>query len=334
MDYRVLGASGVLVSPLCLGTMNFGGVTNEKDSIRMIDMALEAGINFVDTANVYNGGDSERVVGKALKKKREEVVLATKVYNRVAGQDGPNDRDLSRYHIIKACEDSLQRLQTDHIDLYQLHRPSEFIHQDETLRALDDLVASGKVRYIGSSTFPAWMIMEGLAISEKYGWVRYVSEQPPYNLVDRRIENELVPLAQKYNLAIMPWSPLAMGIAAGKYLPGEEAPEDSRLAAGKNMMDVRVTERGREVGAKVLELAKERGITGSQLALLWVKDQPAITAPIIGPRTIAHLEDSLPVLEMSLNDEDRPIFDTLVHPGSAVSDFHNSAWWMKARFAD
>lgn len=334
MEYRTLGSSGVLVSPICLGTMNFGGATNEKDSVRMIDMALSAGINFLDTANVYNGGESEKVVGKAIKKKRENVILATKVYGRVAGQEGPNDENLSRHHIIKACDDSLKRLQTDYIDLYQLHRPSEFIQQDETLRALDDLVSSGKVRYIGSSTFPAWMIMEGLAISEKYGWIRYVSEQPPYNLLDRRIENELVPLAQKYNIALLPWSPLAMGIAIGKYLPGEDAPEGTRLAEGKNMMDVRVTQRGREVGAKVLDIATERDMTAAQLALLWVKDQPGITSPIVGPRTIAHMEDALPVLEMSLNDEDRPIFDALVHPGTAVADFHNSAWWMKARFSD
>lgn len=334
MDYRLLGASGVMVSPLCLGTMNFGGTTNEKDSIRMIDAALGAGINFVDTANVYNGGESERIVGKALKKKRDKVFLASKVYNHVAGQEGPNDRDLSRYHIIKACEDSLQRLQTDHIDLYQLHRPSEYVNQEETLRALDDLVVSGKVRYIGSSTFPAWMVMEGLAISERYGWIRYVSEQPPYSLLDRRIENEMIPLAQKYNIAILPWSPLAMGMLAGKYLPGAEAPSGSRLADGRNQMNIRVTQRGREVGARMLELAEERGITAAQLALLWAKDQPGITAPIIGPRTMAHLQDALPVLDMTLKEEDRPIFDELVHPGTAVADFYNSAWWMKARFSD
>jgi aryl-alcohol dehydrogenase-like predicted oxidoreductase len=161
--------------------------------------------------------------------------------------------------------------------------------------------------------------------------VRYVSEQPPYNLLDRRIENELVPLALKYNLAILPWAPLAMGLLAGKYLPGAGAPPGSRLAEGRNLMNERVNSAGREIGAKVVELARERGVTAAQLALLWCKDQPGITAPLIGPRTLAHLEDALPVLEMSLKDEDRPIFDSLVHPGNAVADFHNSAWWMKAR---
>jgi aryl-alcohol dehydrogenase-like predicted oxidoreductase len=311
--------------------MNFGGPTPEAEAIQLLNRALEGGINFIDTADVYNGGESERIVGRALKEngQRDKIVLATKVYNPMA--DGPNDQDLSRYHLIKACEDSLRRLQTDHLDLYQLHRPSAFIVQEETLRALDDLVRAGKVLYIGSSTFPAWIIMEGLALSRQYGWVRYVSEQPPYNLLDRRIENELIPLALKYNLAIMPWSPIAMGLLAGKYLPGAEAPTGSRLAEGRNFMNERVNQAGREIGARMIELARERNMTASQLALLWCKDQPGITSPIIGPRTLAHLEDALPVLDMKLNAEDRPIFDNLVHPGNAVADFYNSAWWMKAR---
>ncbi len=331
MEYRILGRSGLKVSPLCLGTMNFGQPTPEAEAGQIINQAIDSGINFIDTANVYNNGESERIVGRALREngQRDNVVLATKVYNPMG--DGPNDRGLSRYHLVKACEDSLRRLQTDRIDLYQLHRPSPDIPQEETLRALDDLVRTGKVLCIGSSTFPAWMIMEGLAISERYGWARYTSEQPPYNLLDRRIENELVPLAQKYNLAILPWSPLAMGILAGRYLPDEQSPPGSRLAEGRNFMDKRVTPTGREIGAKMVELARERGITTSQLALLWVKDQPAITAPIIGPRTLAHLQETLPVLEMTLPDEDRPIFDSLVHPGNTVADFYNSAWWMKAR---
>lgn len=331
MEYRLLGASGVCVSPLCLGTMNFGGPTPEAESIAMIHQSIDTGINFIDTANVYNAGESEVIVGKALKanSRRDQVILATKVFGNMG--DGPNDGNLSRYHIIKACEESLRRLDTDHIDLYQLHRPSFYVPHEETLRALDDLVTSGKVRYIGCSTFPAWTVMEGLAISEKHSWARYVSEQPPYNLLDRRIENELIPLAQKYNIAILPWSPLAMGILAGKYLPGQAAPDGSRLADGRNTMEHRVSERGREVGAKMLELAEERGITAAQLALLWLKDQPAVTSPIIGPRTQAHLEDALPVLEMTLKEEDRPIFDELVHPGNVVADFHNTSHWMKAR---
>jgi aryl-alcohol dehydrogenase-like predicted oxidoreductase len=204
MEYRVLGRTGVKVSPLCLGTMNFPDPSGEKESIEIINRALDGGINFFDTANVYNSGESEKIVGKTLAEngRRDEVVLATKVYFPMGS--GPNERGVSRYHILRACEDSLQRLQTDRIDLYQLHRPDLSVPQDETLRAFDDLVRAGKVRYIGCSTHPAWMVMEALALSEKYNLVRYISEQPPYNLLDRRIENELVPLALKYKLALLP----------------------------------------------------------------------------------------------------------------------------------
>ncbi|MBM4459258.1 MAG: aldo/keto reductase [Chloroflexi bacterium] len=335
MEYRSLGRTGVMVSPLCLGAMNFGGPTGKEESIAIINRALDAGISFVDTANVYNGGESERIVGEALKLngKREQIVLATKVHGRMGS--GPNDAGNSRYHIITACEDSLRRLQTDHIDLYQLHRPAQTIPQDETLRACDDLVRSGKVRYIGCSTHPAWMVMEALAISERYSLARYISEQPPYNLLDRRIENELIPLCQKHGLAIIPWSPLAGGILAGRYpVDAADYAEGSRAVRAGAMFQARVSRRGREVGAEVASMARERGMTGSQLALLWCKDQPGITAPIIGPRTMAHLEDALPVLEMTLSAADRPLFDALVHPGNAVADFHNSNDWMKARITD
>jgi aryl-alcohol dehydrogenase-like predicted oxidoreductase len=332
MDYRSLGRTGVMVSPLCLGGMNFGGPTTEDESSAILDRALDAGINFIDTANSYNEGESERIIGRALKHngKRQQIVLATKGFSRVG--EGPNDGGSSRYHILKACEDSLARLQTDTIDLYQMHRPSLNIPIDETLRALDDLVRSGKVRYIGCSTYPAWMVLEALAASEKYSLVRYISEQPPYNLLDRRIENELIPLAQKYGLAILPWSPLAMGILAGRYPLDGAAPEGSRISrvnwpAAKE----RLSRRGLEVGAQVVEMAQERGLTAAQLALLWCKDQPGVTAPIIGPRTLAHLEQFIPVMEMKLAEEDRPRFDALVHPGNAVADFHNSNDWMKAR---
>jgi 1-deoxyxylulose-5-phosphate synthase len=330
MEFRSLGRTGVMVSSLCLGAMNFGGPTNEPDSLVILRRAIDGGINFIDTANVYNAGESERIVGRFLYENhlREQVVLATKVFSRVG--EGPNDAGASRYHIIKACEDSLRRLQTDHIDLYQLHRPPLNMPQDETLCAFDDLVRAGKVRYIGCSTHPAWMVMEALAISERQNLARYISEQPPYNLLDRRIENELVPLCQKYGLAIIPWSPLAGGVLSGRYKSVEDVPEDSR-AWRWDFFRSRVTQRGLEVTKAVEEMARERGMTLTQLALLWVKDQPGITAPIIGPRSLEHLEDALPLLEMSLADEDRPIFDGLVHPGNAVSDFFNSNEWMKAR---
>jgi aryl-alcohol dehydrogenase-like predicted oxidoreductase len=330
MEYRSLGRTGVMVSPLCLGAMNFPSPTSEEESLTIIQRALEAGINFIDTANVYNRGESERVVGRALKEsgKRQQVVLATKVHGQMG--DLPNESGNSRYHIIQACEDSLRRLQTDHIDLYQLHRPSDAIPQDETLRAFDDLVRAGKVRYIGCSTHPAWMVMEALATSERFGLARYISEQPPYNLLDRRIENELVPLCHKYGMAILPWSPLAGGILAGRYAEGGY-PEGSRATRMGKMFIDRISEKGKEVAAELGKMAQERGLTSSQLALLWAKDQPGVTAPIIGPRTLQQLEDALGIMEKKLEEADRPLFDELVHPGNAVADFHNSNDWMKAR---
>jgi len=312
--------------------MNFGATTNEADSFAIMQKAVEGGINFFDTANVYNKGDSERITGKFLQenKLREQVVLATKVFGRAG--ELPNEAGGTRYHIIKACEDSLQRLQTDHIDLYQLHRPPLTHPQEETLRAFDDLIHAGKVRYVGCSTHPAWMVMEALSISERYGLNRYISEQPPYNLLDRRIENELVPLCQKYGLAILPWSPLAMGILAGRYDQADSYPEDSRAHLwDSSLVKARISQRGIEVGQAVSKMAQERGLTASQLSLLWLKDQPGVTAPIIGPRTLAHLEDALGILDKTINETDRPLFDELVHPGTAVSDFHNSNDWMKAR---
>ena len=336
MNYRSLGRTGVQVSPLCLGAMNFGGPTPEEESLRIIDAALDGGINFIDTANVYNRGESERIVGRALQRngRRDEVVLATKAHGEMG--PGPNDRGNSRYHLIRACEDSLRRLQTDHIDLYQMHRPALDIPQDETLRALDDLVRAGRVRYIGCSTHPAWMVMEAIMISERYGLARYISEQPPYNLLDRRIENELVPLAQKYGLALLPWSPLAGGILAGRYNDPNTVPEGSRLdrSGRDSMFGQRVSRRGVEVARALAPIAQERGFTISQFALLWCKDQPGITAPIIGPRTMAQLEDALGVLERQLDDEDRARLDELNGPGNAVSDFHNSNNWMRSRITD
>lgn len=330
MEFRDLGRTGVKVSPLCLGAMNFPDPSGEDRSIEIINRALDGGINFIDTTNVYNRGESEKIVGRVLKNtgRRKEVVLATKVYGSMG--EGPNESGVSRYHIIRSCEDSLRRLQTDHIDLYQLHRPGLTVPQDETLRAFDDLIRAGKVLYVGCSTHPAWMVMESLAISEKLGISRYISEQPPYNLLDRRIENELIPLAQKFGLAILPWSPLAGGILAGRYSTDDSYPDGSRAARGE-WFARRVNRVGIDIAGKVAELAAERALTASQLALLWVKDQPGVTSPIIGPRTVEHLEDALGILDKSLDESDLPIFDELVHPGNAVADFHNTNDWMKAR---
>jgi aryl-alcohol dehydrogenase-like predicted oxidoreductase len=331
MEHRYFGPTGYKVSPLCLGTMNFGGATSEADSIRIIHAALDAGINFVDTANSYNNGQSELVTGKALQGRRDRVFLATKVRSQVG--PGPNDKGLSRVHILKAVEDSLRRLNTDSIDLYQTHRPEPDVAPDEILGALTDLVRAGKVRYIGTSTHPAWMIMEGLAVSEREHLARYVSEQPPYNLLDRRIENELVPLALRYQIALLPWAPLAQGMLAGRYKARQAPPPDSRVAreGSSSIYGERIREPGLQAGERFAQLAPSFGKTPGQLALLWCKDQPGITAPIFGPRTIEQLQDVLPVLEMALSPEERAACDTVNAPGNAIADFHNTTGWMKMR---
>ena len=331
MEYRTLGRTGVKVSALALGTDNFANPTPEAESIEIINRALAAGINLIDTSNSYAKGESERIIGRALAEngRRDEVIIATKAHYPTG--PGPNDRGNSRLHLIKACEDSLRRLQTDHIDLYQLHRPVFDIPIDETLGALTDLVRQGKVRYIGSSTTPAWKVLEGVLTSELKGYVRFVSEQPPYNLLDRLIENELVPMCQAHGLGLISWSPLAMGILAGRYPKGEAHPAESRATLRGGIYAERVTPRAVEVGHEFGQLARQHGYDPAQLATLWVKDQPGVTAPLIGPRTLAQLEHFLPVLELSLPDEVRTACDALVPPGSAVANFHNSAPWMKMK---
>lgn len=318
MDYRNLGRTGAKVSPLCLGCMMFGGRTDYDDAMDIIDRAIEAGINFLDTANVYNRGRSEEAVGRALQRngKRDHIVLATKVHGRMDDED-PNARGNHRRHIIEQCEASLERLQTDWIDLYQIHRPVSDVPIDETLRALDDLVRAGKVRYIGTSTFAAWQVVESLWAAKEYGLNRFVTEQPPYNLLDRRIERELIPAARTYGYGLIPWSPLAGGFLTGKYKRGQEAPEGSRFAErkfyGEHAIDPVF-----DVVERVEALAKDKGCTPSQLALAWCKDQPGITSPIIGPRTMQQLEDNLGALEVEVTDADREQLDTVTTPGGAV----------------
>ncbi len=331
MEYRILGKTGLKVSSLSLGTANFADPTSEEDSIKIVHRAVDAGINLIDTADSYAAGESERFIGKALtlNNKRGNVLLATKVFYPTG--PGPNDRDNSRVHILKACEDSLRHLQTDYIDIYQIHRPSTIIPIEETLGALTDLVKQGKVRFIGCSTHPAWQVMEALKISEQKGFAQYILEQSPYNLLDRRIENELVPLCKKYDLGILAWAPLAQGVLAGRYTSAKNYPEGSRAALRGGIYSERITDKGIEIGNRFVKLAKNTGLTPSQLAILWVKDQDGITAPLIGPRTLQQLEDLLPVGDKNLDDSLREACDQLVPPGSAAANFFNSAAWMKGR---
>lgn len=327
MNYRPFGRTGVQVSELCLGCMMFGGKTNSDDSYRIIDRALEAGINFIDTANVYSRGRSEEVTGEALKRngKRTQIVLATKAHGRMDDAD-PNAAGSSRRHIIEQCEASLRRLQTDYIDLYQMHRPRSDTPIDETLRALDDLIRAGKVRYIGTSTFAAWQVMESLWVSKELGLNRFVCEQPPYHILDRRIERELIPLARTYGVALIPWSPLAGGLLTGKYTRNTPPPADSRFADYENnpRLKARVTQDIFDVVEALQPVAAAKGCTLSQLALAWCLHQPGVTSPIIGPRTIEQLEDNLGALGVTLTAENNALIDQLVPPGRMVSPFYEA----------
>ena len=326
MELRPLGRTGIKVSNLCLGCMMFGGRTSAPDAADIIDRAIDAGINFLDTANVYSRGRSEEATGDALRRngKRHEVILATKVHG-VMGE-GPNERGNSRRHVIEQCEASLRRLQTDYIDLYQIHRPDPEIPIDETLRALDDLVRSGKVRYLGTSTFAAWQLMESLWVSKELGLNRFVCEQPPYNLLDRRIERELLPMARTYGIAVIPWSPLGGGLLTGKYSRNEPPPEDSRFAnyQANPMQRRRMNDRIFDTIDGLLPIAQAKGTTLSQLALAWCMQQPGVTSPIIGPRTMEQLEDNLKAVDVAISDEERREIDHVIRPGQMVSPFYEA----------
>jgi aryl-alcohol dehydrogenase-like predicted oxidoreductase len=326
MEYRNLGRTGVKVSPLCLGCMMFGWKTELEPSMAIIDRALDAGVNFLDTANVYSRGKSEEFTGQALKRngKRGRVVLATKVHGKMADDD-PNAWGNQRRHILEQCDASLRRLGTDWIDLYQIHRPLSDIPIDETLRALDDLVRAGKVRYPGSSTFGAWQLVESLWVSKELGLNRFICEQPPYHLLDRRIERELVPMAQTYGFALIPWSPLAGGFLSGKYKRGQEPPADARIKKeGGGRADHFFSDRTFDAVEKVEALARDKKCSTAQLALAWCMNQPGITSPIIGPRTLEQLEDNLGAVGVSVSDEDRKALDAVAPPGRALVPYYEA----------
>ena len=332
MEYRTLGRTGVEVSALGLGCWMFGRSTDEAESVEIIDRALDAGINFLDTANMYSRGRSEEIVGKALRRngKRSWVVLGTKVHNSMDDED-PNAMGNHRRHIIEQCEASLRRLQTDYLDIYQIHRPVSHVPIDETLRALDDLIRAGKVLYIGTSTFAAWQIMESLWASKELGLNRFVCEQPPYNLLDRRIERELIPMAQTYGISIIPWSPLAGGFISGKYRRGERRPKRSRYHPEGHQDDLAVAERRRlfvdsafDVVGGVEALAKARGCSASQLAIAWVAQQAGVTCTMIGPRTVEQLQENLGAVDLELSDADVDSIDEIAPPGRATVRFYEA----------
>ncbi|MFC9530411.1 aldo/keto reductase [Streptomyces sp. NPDC056975] len=321
-EYRNLGRTGVKVSPLCLGTMMFGarGNTDHADSVRIIHHALDSGINFVDTADVYSAGESESIVGKALSGgRRDNVVLATKFHGGL-GSD-PNEQGNSRRWIIREVENSLRRLGTDWIDLYQVHRPEPDTDLDETLGALSHLVQQGKIRYIGTSTFEPSSIVEGQWLAERRGRERVVAEQPPYSLLARGIEREVLPVAQRYGLAVLSWSPLAGGWLSGRYRKGAEQPASSRAERQAARFDVTSPENAAKLEATeaLALLAEEVGLTLVQLALAFVLEHPAITSAIVGPRTFEQLESQLGADKIRLSQDVLDRIDEIVPPGSNLS---------------
>ena len=344
MEYRNLGRTGVQVSALCLGCMNFGGRASETASIQIIDLALAAGINFLDTANVYGHnpakfaegrGRSEEIIGKALQQtgKRHQIVLATKLHYPMS--DDLNEQGNSRRHIIEQCEASLKRLQTDYIDLYQLHAASALVPIDESLRALSDLIQRGLVRYIGVSGFPAWRLLESLWVAKEYGLDRFVCEQPPYNLLDRRIERELLPMAHSYGLGVIVWAPTAGGFLSGKYRQSAKIPRNSRFETfWKGFAPEHFTEFAYAVLREVEALSAKKGCTSAQLALAWVMRQPNITSAITGPRTPEQLEENLGALEIEFTPDDLARLDNVAPPGKERVSYYGDGWdgWRANQF--
>ena len=316
MEYRRLGRTGLKVSELCLGTMQWGWTATKEQAFQIMDAFVEAGGNFLDTADVYSrwvegnpGGVSEKIIGEWMKARgnRHEIVLATKVRGRM--WEGPNGEGLSRQHIMKAVEDSLRRLQTDYIDLYQTHWFDPDTPIDETLRALDDLVHQGKVRYVGCSNYPAWRLMEALWTSDKWGLARYDSLQPHYNLVHRaEFERELRDVCRTYGIGVIPYSPLAGGFLTGKYRKGQPLPDTPRAQGIKERY---FSDRNFAVIEKLESLGKEHGKSVTQMALAWLLSDPVITSPIIGANSVEQLNEILGVVGVRLDEEEKRALDDL-----------------------
>lgn len=328
---RALGRTGVQVSVACLGTMTFGWEpedwgSGEGESLDIAAKAIDLGVNFFDTADVYARGVSEEIVGKALKGRRERIVLATKCHFKMSDDD-PNMQGNSRRNVIAACEASLRRLQTDWVDLYQIHRPQPSVPIDETLRALDDLIRAGKVRYAGCSTFAAWQACEAHYVAKQLGINGFVSEQPPYNLLDRRADRELIPFCRTYDWAVIPWSPLAGGILSGKYLDAN--PERGRYA--KSDPQNRVNPRSAERVRRLKRVADKNGMSLTTLSLAWVASQPGITSPIIGARSLAQLEESVAACNVRLSGKTLAEIDKICEPGSHTIDYYRAHFGPNAR---
>ena len=335
MDHRSLGRTGMQVSPLCLGTMMFGawGNADHDDAIRIIHAALDAGVNFLDTADVYSRGESEEIVGKALANgRRDDVILATKFHGAMG--DDPNQYGNSRRWIVKEVENSLRRLGTDWIDLYQVHRPEPDTDVAETLGALTDLQRAGKIRAFGCSTFPAQEIVEAQWASERRGLGRFVTEQPPYSLLVRGIERDVLPTCQRHGMGVIPWSPLAGGWLSGRWRKGRDAPGSSRAERIPARYDLSRPENQRKLDAveQLAQLAEELDVTLIRLAIAFTLHHPAVTAPIIGPRTMEQLESQLGAEQVTLSDEVLDRIDAIAPPGENLAT--GDAGWTPPAIAD
>jgi aryl-alcohol dehydrogenase (NADP+) len=315
MQYRSLGRTGIKVSPFCLGAMMFGGIGNpdHDDCVRIIHKALDFGINFIDTADRYSAGESEEIVGKALKGRRDRIVLATKVYGPMG--DDPNQQGTSRRWIMQAVDNSLRRLQTDYIDLYQIHRPTPDTDIEETLSALTDLMRAGKVRAIGSSTFPVSEIVEAQWVAERRGLARFRTEQPPYSILDRGIEHDMLPTCERYGMGVLVWSPLSKGMLTGRYRRGQPLPDSIRVKyMPRQMSDARSL----DAVEQLIPLAQEAGLSLTHMALAFVMAHPGVTSAILGPRTMPQLDDLLAGAEVRLSDDVLDRIDQIVPPGTDV----------------
>lgn len=307
MEYRQMGRSGLQVSEICLGTMTFGHGADEGEASMILDACLDAGVNFIDTANSYNGGETEVILGNILRSRRRRVVLASKVFNPMG--DGPNDSGASRAHIMQAVEDSLRRLGTDYLDLYYLHHVDHMTPLEEALRALDDLVRQGKIRYAAVSNYEAWRLMEALWTSDSKGLARFECYQPQYSLVVRDIEQEIVPVCTLKGLGVVVWSPLAGGYLTGKYQPGQDSATGSRSEEGWAFPARYFHADRNNILATLLEVAAELGRSPAQVALRWVLDQGFVTSAIVGARNHAQIEETLQAAGWRLPDEARAKLD-------------------------
>jgi aryl-alcohol dehydrogenase-like predicted oxidoreductase len=321
MRMRVLGSTGVQVSPLCLGAMMFGswGNPDHEESAAIIGRALDAGINFIDTADVYSGGESEEIVGKALAGRRDHIVLATKAHGPMG--DDVNERGNSRRWLVRECENSLRRLGTDYIDLYQIHRPDPATGIDETLGALTDLIRAGKIRYAGSSTFPASQIVEAQWTAERRGRERFVCEQPPYSILVRGAEAEVLPVCQRYGMGVIGWSPLAGGWLSGRYRKDTDVPTSRRAERIPLRYDMSLPSNQAKLEAadRLAVLAGEAGLSLIHLALAFAINHPAVTSAIIGPRTMEHLDSQLGAADVVLTAEILDRIDEIVPPGTTLN---------------